>query len=104
MDTHEYEFQTNDDIPNTDMETHNLASQQQSQSKNKFGPQSKKSGSIIRGFKIGVTKYARNNNIEFEWQPRYRDRIIRTNEEFARIRKYILDNPVKWKGDEFNNN
>ncbi|HSO88281.1 MAG TPA: hypothetical protein VLQ91_17135, partial [Draconibacterium sp.] len=38
---------------------------------NIFGPQSQNLASIIRGYKIGVTKFARNNNIPFAWQPRF---------------------------------
>lgn len=67
-------------------------------SRNRFGPQSQNLGSIIRGFKIGVTKYANTNNIDFIWQPRYYDRIIRGEIELEKIRKYIRDNPTSWKG------
>lgn len=37
------------------------------QTPNRFGPQSKNLASIIRGFKIGVTKYARANKLPFFW-------------------------------------
>lgn len=67
--------------------------------RNEFGPQSKNLSSIIRGFKIGATKYAKNNNIIFGWQPRFHDRIIRNDEELNRIRQYIIDNPLKWEID-----
>jgi REP element-mobilizing transposase RayT len=63
---------------------------------NKFGPQSQNLGSIVRGFKTGVTKYARMNDIEFKWQSRYHDHIIRNEKSFYRIRKYIIDNPKNW--------
>jgi len=66
-----------------------------------FGPQSKNIASIIRGFKIGVTKYAMNNNIPFEWQGRYYDHIIRDENDLNRIRKYIIKNPSKWEMDEY---
>jgi len=69
---------------------------------NKFGPQSKNLSSIIRGFKIGVTKYAKNNNIIFGWQSRFYDRIIRNNNELNRIRQYIINNTVKWELDRNN--
>ncbi len=61
-----------------------------------FGPQSKNIASIIRGFKIGVTKYAVNNNIPFKWQPRFHDHIIRDENDLNRIRKYIMNNPLNW--------
>ena len=92
------------------VETQNLASVQDKQDfaplktvnlqkknyKNKFGPQSKNLSSIIRGFKAGVKKYATMNKIEFFWQPRFYDRIIRNEEELSRIRKYIFENHLKW--------
>ena len=43
---------------------------------NKFGPQSKNLASIIRGFKMGVTKNARQIHAGFEWQARFYDHII----------------------------
>lgn len=70
--------------------------------KNKFGPQSRNLASIIRGFKIGVTKFARANNIPFAWQARYHDHVIRNDGEWERIAKYIIANPMNWKNDEFN--
>ncbi|MFC1613267.1 transposase [Patescibacteria group bacterium] len=69
--------------------------------KNQFGPQSKNLSSIIRGFKIGVTKYA-NNNLKFAWQPRFHDRIIRNDNELNKIRQYIINNPLKWELDRNN--
>ena len=63
---------------------------------NKFGPQSKNLGSVIRGFKVGVKKYARENKINFEWQPRYYDHVIRSENELNRIREYIIENPIKY--------
>ena|GEM_PF-2510813 len=36
------------------------------------------------------------------WQRNYYERIIRSNAEYARVVKYINDNPAKWKGDIFN--
>jgi len=70
--------------------------------KNKFGPQSRNVVSIIRGFKIGVTKYARNNGILFEWQSRFHDRIIRDHGECGCIYEYIKNNPGDWEGDRNN--
>ncbi len=69
--------------------------------KNQFGPQSKNLASIIRGFKIGVTKNARQINPDFTWQPRYHDHIIRDDKSLHRISQYILNNPSNWKEDKF---
>lgn len=59
---------------------------------NKMGIQSNNIGSVIRGFKAAVTTYARKNSIVFDWQPRYYDRIIRDEDEYSRIEKYIQNN------------
>ena len=71
--------------------------------KNKFGPQSKNLGSIIRGFKSSVTTYARINNIDFGWQERFHDHIIRDHNEYLRISNYIINNPKNWKEDKIFN-
>ncbi len=72
-------------------------------SQNQFGPQSKNLASIIRGFKIGVTKNARKINSEFVWQPRYHDHIIRNDKSFENISNYIINNPKNWNKDKFYN-
>lgn len=77
--------------------------------KNKFGPQSKNLGSIIRGFKSSVTTQAKKLNkdamhcvfTDFAWQPRFHDHIIRNAESFERIQNYIANNPKNWKDDKF---
>jgi REP element-mobilizing transposase RayT len=71
--------------------------------KNTFGPQSKNLASIVRGYKIGVTKNARQIHADFEWQPRFHDHIIRDNESFIKIQTYISENPMKWVDDKFYN-
>ena len=70
---------------------------------NQFGPQSKNLPSIIRGFKMAVTKNARITNPDFKWQMRYHDHIIRNEKSYHRITKYILDNPGKWGFDSIQN-
>ncbi|MBC7884508.1 MAG: hypothetical protein H7X99_03490 [Saprospiraceae bacterium] len=59
-------------------------------------------GSIVKGFKIGVTKWFRNNLvIEKIWQRNYYEHIIRNVESYQRISEYIIHNPAKWKEDKF---
>jgi len=72
---------------------------------NKFGSQSKNLASIIRGYKSSVTKFATLNNIEFLWQPRYYDRVIRSHKEYLSIKGYIKENPDQWyrNGQDFEN-
>ena len=61
-----------------------------------FGPQRKNLASVIRGIKSSVKKFANDNNIHFEWQGRYNDRIIRDHNEMNLISEYIENNPIKW--------
>ena len=68
--------------------------------KNTFRSQSKNLASIIRGFKSAVTTFARKNEIVFDWQPRFHEHIIRTNEDHMKISEYILNNPYQWQEDE----
>ena len=82
--------------------TQNFAFLRYDEYRNKFGPQSKNLSSIIRGYKIGVTNYAKQHNIQFAWQPRFHDRIIRNGIELNRVRQYIMDNPEKWESDKNN--
>jgi REP element-mobilizing transposase RayT len=67
-------------------------------SKNKFGPQSQNLPSLVRGYKIGVTKGARKIIPGFAWQPRYHDHLIRDEWEYQRIAAYIQNNPKNWTG------
>jgi REP element-mobilizing transposase RayT len=73
--------------------------QSNTKGKNKFGPQSKNLGSVMRGFKSTVSSFAMDNNIIFNWQPRYYDHVIRNHDEFMRISTYIRNNPANWKND-----
>jgi len=57
-------------------------------------------GSMVRGFKIGVTKWYRQRSVSSTiWQRNYWDHIIRNESELNRIQQYILDNPMKWEQD-----
>ncbi len=59
-------------------------------------------GSIVKGFKIGVTKWFRNNtDVETVWQRNYYEHIIRNQQAYENISNYIINNPAKWKGDKF---
>ena len=66
-----------------------------------FGPQSKSLGSVIRGIKSAVTRFANENNIPFAWQSRYHDHIVRNQDEMNRIAEYIETNPIRWESDCF---
>lgn len=60
-------------------------------------------GSIVRGFKIGVTKWWRKNDCDgILWQRNYYEHIIRDDKSLNTIRQYIRDNPINWFEDEEN--
>jgi len=61
-------------------------------------------GSIINQYKRICTITIKTHGYYFSWQPRFHDRIIRTNAELIRIRKYIMKNPEKWICDSGNIN
>lgn len=88
---------------NYSVKTQNFASLQPNGNyKNKFGAQSKNLSSVIRGFKAGVKKHATINNIYFNWQSRFYDRIIRNDVELNKIREYIQNNPRMWEKEKDN--
>ena len=96
----------NVETQNRDVETQNIASlpspsqiQPINMAGNKFGPQTQNVASIIRGYKIGVTKFARQQGFDFRWQNRYHDRIVRNGAEYERIRGYIQQNVTTWDVD-----
>ncbi len=64
---------------------------------------SKTIGSIIRGFKTGVTKWMRaNTEIHNVWQRNFYEHIIRDESSLHRIREYIVNNPARWADDPEN--
>jgi REP element-mobilizing transposase RayT len=95
VETNDFASPSNDNI--SPDETQDFASLQS----NKFGPQSRNLASIIRGYKIGVTKSSRIIQPDFKWQPRFHDHIIRNFSEFMSITKYIESNPWNWENDPF---
>ncbi|WP_032092402.1 transposase [Necropsobacter rosorum] len=69
-------------------------------SQHSFQPQRENLASIIRGIKCQLTSFAKQNNIPFEWQSRYYDRIIRNDREFGFIYDYIDHNVINWEQDK----
>ena len=70
--------------------------------KKHFGPQSDNLPAIVRGFKSAVKKRTNIQGLEFHWQPRYHDHIIRADDELNRIRHYIKKNIETWDNDSQN--
>jgi len=64
---------------------------------------SKTVGSVIRGFKIGVTKWMREHTLIHNiWQRNYYEHIIRDEADLNRVREYIAANPARWDEDDEN--
>jgi len=64
---------------------------------------SKTIGSIVRGFKIGVTKWMRQHTLTPDvWQRNYWEHVVRNDMELNRIREYICNNPIQWEMDQLN--
>ena len=57
--------------------------------------------SVINHFKGRVTKYAKKENLPFQWQSRFYDHMVREADEFKRIQQYIINNPKNWYQDKF---
>ncbi len=66
----------------------------------KLSPKSGSLSAIIRSYKSAVTRWCRQNNYHnFKWQPRFYEHIIRNDGSLDIIRKYIVNNPLKWSED-----
>ncbi|MBN8707330.1 MAG: hypothetical protein J0L62_15770 [Bacteroidetes bacterium] len=63
-------------------------------------------GAIIKGYKIGVTKWLRQNQSDDfpsgqpVWQRNYYEHIIRNEQAFYSISDYIMNNPANWNDDQ----
>ena len=58
---------------------------------------------MVGSYKSAVTKCCNENKLPFGWQSRFHDHIIRDNDEFHRIKNYIVSNPENWEQDKFFN-
>ncbi|MCD4723506.1 MAG: hypothetical protein K8R63_01590 [Bacteroidales bacterium] len=61
---------------------------------------------ILGKFKMQTSKQInilRNTPGETNWQSNYHDHIIRNNDEYKRIKHYIINNPKEWDNDKFYN-
>ncbi len=54
-------------------------------------------GSVIRGFKIGVTKWFNENGSTADkvWQRSFYEHVIRNEQELQATRQYIQENPLR---------
>jgi len=58
-------------------------------------------GVIVNQYKRAVTIRARKIHVDFAWQPRFHDHIIRDERSFQKITEYIINNPLNWSNDQF---
>lgn len=68
---------------------------------NDVRPKANSLGAVVGSFKSVVTQWSAAQHIEFEWQPRFHDRIIRGKSSLKAIRDYIRNNPANWCKDTF---
>ena len=59
-------------------------------------------GTVIRGLKARVTHYANEKGLDFAWQSRFHDRIIRDQRDMNETAIYVANNVAKWPEDEMN--
>ena len=59
--------------------------------------------SIIGSYKSICSKHIHTAfpHLNFDWQTRFWDNIIRDDEVFSTISQYIINNPKNWEGDKF---
>jgi hypothetical protein len=59
-------------------------------------------GAMVRGFKIGVTKWMKQNTTLTDvWQRSFYEHIIKTEKSHENIASYIVENPINWSKDKF---
>ena len=77
------------------------ARQKQSPGRYRFrNPEKNTVSSIIGGYKSAVSRQCGKLDIDFAWQSRFHDRIIRNDEEYVRVAEYIVNNPLNWNNDK----
>lgn len=57
---------------------------------------------VIGHLKSYITKIVRGSGVEFGWQKRYHDHVIRNMDDFLSISNYIDNNVKNWESDCFN--
>ena len=71
-----------------------------SRTMSQLSPKSGTLSVIVRSYKSSVTRWCRQNgNDIFQWQSRFYEHIIRDEKSLNNIRRYIINNPAKWKED-----
>jgi REP element-mobilizing transposase RayT len=70
-----------------------------------ISPKSGSVSAIIRSYKSACSKTIRQQypKLNFQWQSRFHDRVIRNKKEYDRIENYIVQNPENWHRDKYFN-
>jgi REP element-mobilizing transposase RayT len=68
---------------------------------NTVRPKANSLGAVVGSFKSAVTRWCVTQQMEFDWQPRFHDRIIRGKNSLKAVREYIRENPANWCKDKF---
>jgi REP element-mobilizing transposase RayT len=71
----------------------------------KFRSPSQTLGAIIRGFKAATTKRINDDRQTpgaAVWQRNYYEHVLRNENDLARIREYVVNNPLQWALDREN--
>ena len=55
---------------------------------------------VVSGMKRAITMFAKENNIDFGWQPRFYDTIIRSATQYSETNYYIQNNVLHWNEDK----
>ncbi|MDO4224037.1 MAG: hypothetical protein Q4D05_08460 [Acinetobacter sp.] len=59
-------------------------------------------GAMVRGFKAGVTSWARQHtSYDVIWQRNYYEHIIRNEQSYLYVVEYIRNNPLSWEEAQF---
>lgn len=56
---------------------------------------------VVRWYKGRCTFEMRKLLVDFAWQSRFHDHVIRNNQSFDNISHYIINNPKNWDKDKF---
>lgn len=56
---------------------------------------------LVGSIKSNITRYANQKRIEFAWQSRFHDHIVRNIDELNNIAAYVENNVVNWHEDVF---
>ena len=59
-------------------------------------------GKMIRWYKGRVSYECQKAELNFAWQARFHDHIIRDKNSLGNIHQYVQDNPLCWEEDVFN--